>query len=161
MSDFDRAAAIVLRLEGGETDDPDDPGGHTRFGISATHHPDVDIAALTRPEALAIYRRDYWDALKCDELPWPLAVTAFDINVNQGGGFAARALQRAVGAKVDGIIGPLTVASATHHPDPAWVLTTLTRMRIQRYHARSKAQHINGHLNRAIQVHAAAVRGSH
>ena len=49
--------------------DSRDPGGETKFGISKRAHPDLDIANLTRDQAGAVYRRDYWDRLRCFDLP--------------------------------------------------------------------------------------------
>jgi lysozyme family protein len=106
---FDLALALLLRHEGGYGNDPNDPGGETKFGISKRAYPSLDIRALTEAEAAAIYRRDYWDALRCDALPPALAVCLFDCAVNQGEGAAVRLLQRALGAKEDGVLGPATL----------------------------------------------------
>jgi lysozyme family protein len=48
-------------------DDPHDPGGRTKFGISQASYPKLDIAILTRDEAVDIYYRDYWAKYKLDE----------------------------------------------------------------------------------------------
>ncbi|MBI5843910.1 MAG: hypothetical protein HZB23_04475 [Deltaproteobacteria bacterium] len=45
--------------EGGYVNDPADPGGETRFGISRRAYPNEDIKALTRERAAEIYYRDY------------------------------------------------------------------------------------------------------
>jgi hypothetical protein len=63
-------------------------------------------------DAVAIYRRDFWDRCKCDQLPAPVALLLFDCAVNQGQGTAAHLLQQAVGVKQDGIIGMITIAAA-------------------------------------------------
>src|SRR5690606_25467387 len=52
--------------------------------------------------------------LRCDALPWPLALVTFDSAVNAGQGTAARWLQRALGVQADGIIGKHTIAAANH-----------------------------------------------
>lgn len=109
---FAVAIDFVLRHEGGDVNDPDDPGGHTRFGISKRAHPDEDIGALTRDRAAEIYRYSYWDACRCDELPAALALMVFDSAVNQGPRAAVETLQRAVGTVPDGILGPLTLDAA-------------------------------------------------
>jgi lysozyme family protein len=82
---FDAAFLLVVAAEGGEkvTDDPRDPGGLTKWGICQRSYPDLDIRALTESDAREIYRRDYWDACKCDELPWPLSLYVFDAAINQ------------------------------------------------------------------------------
>lgn len=95
--------------------DPDDAGGATKFGIDQRSHPDVNIRGLTEDVAQAIYFHDYWAPLHCEELPKGVGEVVMDIGVNNGKDRAARWLQEAVGAKIDGKIGPLTVAAAVAH----------------------------------------------
>jgi len=86
--DFNLAVTFSLKWEGGEkyTNDPVDPGGETKYGISKRAYPDVDIKSLTLAEATLIYKRDYWDKLNCDNLGKKLAIAAFDCAVNCGVG---------------------------------------------------------------------------
>jgi len=91
MSFFLPAFQIVIGVEGGYSNDPRDPGGETKFGISKRAYPNVDIPRLTLEQAQGIYRRDYWDACGCDTMSWERALCVFDMAVNQGQG-AARAL---------------------------------------------------------------------
>lgn len=125
MSHFDEAVEIILRHEGGYVDHPSDPGGRTNFGISQRAYPTIDIKQLTRDAAKAIYKRDYWDVCKCEELPWPLSLYVFDAGVNQGTGRALRMLQRTLGVKEDGNIGPVTRAAITQskHIGPHYMAT--------------------------------------
>lgn len=113
---FDQAFAFVVsrEVEGGATitNDPDDPGGLTKWGISQRAHPDVDIAHLTLDLARELYRREYWDRCQCDEFPRPIAFALFDAAVNQGPDKAIRLLQRALRVESDGIIGPDTISAA-------------------------------------------------
>ena len=99
-------------VEGGFSNDKNDPGGATKFGISQRSYPNVDIKNLTLDQAKAIYRADYWDAIKGDELPDPLSHLAFDAAVNQGVDPARRLMQEALGVRVDGVIGKVTLAAA-------------------------------------------------
>jgi lysozyme family protein len=87
-ADFERAFKFAISAEGGYVNDPDDPGGETKFGISKRAYPSVDIAALTAEQAKEIYRRDYWERAGCDALKWPLNILVFDAAVNQGVSFA-------------------------------------------------------------------------
>ena len=114
---FEQAVAMVLRHEGGYVNDPRDPGGETRFGISKRAYPDVDILRLTEDEAKAIYKRDYWDKLRTDEIPEPLAICLFDAAVNMGRDKAVRLLQRACGVAQDGVMGGNTIAAANRLSD--------------------------------------------
>jgi lysozyme family protein len=81
---WERAINFVLVHEGGYTADKDDPGGATNFGISQRSYPDCAIAGLTIDGAKEIYKRDYWNVLKCDDLPYPLDMVIFDTAVNVG-----------------------------------------------------------------------------
>lgn len=109
--DFDAAFNLLIGNEGGYVNNPEDPGGETNWGISKRAYPDVDIASLTREQAKALYKRDYWDRAQCDQLPPAVAFQVFDTAVNSGIGQAIRFLQRAVGVADDGQVGPLTIAA--------------------------------------------------
>lgn len=109
---FDAAVARVLESEGYYSNDPRDAGGETKYGISKRAYPSVDIASLTLDGAKAIYRRDYWDALRCDELPPRIAFALFDSAVNSGRGPALKWLQQALNVAADGAIGPVTIQAA-------------------------------------------------
>lgn len=113
MTTFDRALAFVLEHEGGATltEDPRDPGGRTRYGISQRAYPHENIIALTADRAREIYQRDYWAPLFCADYGWPLALALFDTAVNCGVGAAIRLGQKAAGVEVDGVVGPKTRAA--------------------------------------------------
>jgi len=68
--------------------DPDDPGGSTKFGIDQRSHPNVNIKALTEQQAISIYWSEYWNNNGCDRMPFPLGEVFFDICVNNGRGRA-------------------------------------------------------------------------
>ena len=61
--------------------------------------------------AKRIYRVEYWDAVRADELPAGIRLVMFDAAVNSGVGQAIRWLQRAVGAADEGVLGPRTLAA--------------------------------------------------
>lgn len=84
MSYFDAAFEAVVGVEAGYVNDPKDPGGETKYGISKRAYPNIDIAKLTLGEAKAIYLRDYWYPSGCEAMPWDLAVCALDCSINQG-----------------------------------------------------------------------------
>ena len=116
---FDACLALTLSCEGGYSDHPDDPGGATNFGVtratlSAFRGHSVGksaVRALTKSEAAPIYRRMYWDAVCGDDLPGGLDAALFDHAVNSGPVAAIRLLQKILGVKVDGRLGPSTVAA--------------------------------------------------
>lgn len=143
MSYFATAFAMVVGVEAGFSDDPDDPGnwtGHakgvgilkgTKYGISAASYPNVDIANLTIEGAEAIYLPDFWNAVQGDALPWPLACLVFDCAVNQGQGTARVTLQQALGVAADGKIGPATLTAAAH--STRWHAAHFLTLRAKRY----------------------------
>jgi len=109
--DFHVAINRLLGNEGGYVDDPHDPGGETNWGISKRSYPTVDIKELTREQAIALYKRDFWDAARLDEQAFGVGFQMLDFAVNSGISTAIRALQRAVGCADDGHIGPVTLAA--------------------------------------------------
>ena len=111
MGMFDYFIERVLVHEGGYVNDPRDPGQETRWGISKRAYPHLDIRNLTRAQAVDIYRRDFWQRVRGDELPREFAFQALDAAVNHGIGNAVRWMQRAAGVADDGVIGPVTLAA--------------------------------------------------
>lgn len=135
MSDyFDRAFSKTIQHEGGYANDPADPGGETRYGISKRNYPDLDIKNLTLEQARDIYYRDYWLATGIDQVRHEgLAVKLFDLAVNLGPQTAVRLLQRAVNDLADptwrlvedGILGPMTAARINNYNHPEALLMAL------------------------------------
>lgn len=111
MSRFQAYMSRVLAHEGGYVNHPDDPGGETNWGIAKRSYPNVDIRALTRDQAIEIYRRDFWNRVRGDELPPAFAFQALDAAVNHGIGNAVRWMQTAAGVAPDGHFGPITLAA--------------------------------------------------
>lgn len=132
-SSFDRALTFTLRHEGGFSNDADDPGGRTNFGIAEHANPEAWADGVVTPEeARAIYRAKYWAPIHGDELPPRTAMVAFDLAVHSGVGAAAKRLQGAVGVAQDGVIGPATLAAvrraaATPEGDRALALGLVDR----------------------------------
>lgn len=87
---FGRAFDFVMKWEGYKSDDPDDPGSRTIFGISARSYPRVvaELWDLPKDEALieakAFYLTRYWQQAGCDATSWPMDVILFDTAVNLG-----------------------------------------------------------------------------
>jgi lysozyme family protein len=124
LNNFPACWRITSAYEGGYTANKADPGNWTggkvgvgelkgtNMGISAAAFPNLDIKNLTAAQAMAIYQKKYWDAVRGDDLPAGLDLATWDYGVNSGPGRAARDLQAVVGAGVDGKIGDQTVAKA-------------------------------------------------
>lgn len=126
---FDACFALVVGNEGGLVSDPNDPGGTTKYGISQAAFPHLNIASLTLDQAKAIYLADYWQRIRGDEIPPPVALAVFDSAINSGVGAATRWLQEAAGVAVDGFIGPQTLAAAAR-ADPAVLISDMLARRI-------------------------------
>ncbi len=122
MARFDPAIAKVLAHEGGYVNDPHDPGGETKYGISKRAYPDVDIKNLTLDKAKAIYRRDYWEPLRCGMWDQRLGENIFDAAVNAGVRRTTKQLQKILEVSVDGVLGPVTLDALKYAPT---VLTNL------------------------------------
>ncbi len=99
----------VILNEGGYVNHPNDRGKATKFGVSSRWYPNEDIPNLTRERANMIFYDDYWIKPKINLLPDELAYRVFDNAIVQGQPTAIKNLQRAVGVKADGLIGPDTL----------------------------------------------------
>lgn len=90
---FDRALKFTFRWEGIHSNDAADPGGDTKYGIARNFHPEItdeQWGNFTIQDAADIYKNQYWDALNCDQLAYPLDCAVFDAAVNPGQGAAKR-----------------------------------------------------------------------
>jgi lysozyme family protein len=110
MTNFEKCISIILRNEGGDVNDPDDPGGETNYGISKRAYPNLDIKNLTIEQAKAIYLRDYWNPISLDHV-WNVdnALQIFDFAVNAGLRKSVRTAQQITGITIDGIMGNMTL----------------------------------------------------
>lgn len=125
---WNSARQLTLNCEGGFQCDPADDGNWTggrvgkgklvgtNHGISAAAYPHEDIVNMTQERAEYLYKRDYWDKCKCDQLPDCLSVAVFDFAVNSGVKTAIKKLQIALGVKADGIIGNQTLGACNRLP---------------------------------------------
>ncbi|UWQ00693.1 N-acetylmuramidase [Aliiroseovarius crassostreae] len=139
MKSVEEIADEIIAREGGYVNDPDDPGGATKYGVTLNTMRGLgidltgdgkitskDVKALTRDQAREIFVRHYFHRPRIADLPAPLQPSVFDMYVNAGGS-AVRILQRLVGkmgyaVAVDGVLGPrslravrLAMAAAPDH----------------------------------------------
>lgn len=129
MPTVQQIAEDIVAREGGYVNDPDDPGGATKFGVTlgtlqrlgldVTQDGRIDgadVKALSRKQAADIFVDHYFTAPLIGDLPMALQPSVFDMYVNAGGN-AVKILQRLMcdmgyEVSVDGVIGPQTVAAA-------------------------------------------------
>ena len=124
--EFLTAVDRVLRNEGGYSSNPADPGGATKFGISAREYPGINIATLTREDAMKIYWREWWLKFGFARLPTAAAAKTFDLAVNIGSAHAIVCLQRALRAcghrvSEDGSLGAETALAAARADSAALI----------------------------------------
>jgi lysozyme family protein len=133
-ANYDAALKATLRYEGGKVDDPRDPGGRTAYGVTQNTYNawrakhglnQKDVFQIADSEVAAIYRQEYWDKIRGDDLPDGLDFAVFDFAVNSGVSRASKYLQSLVGVTQDGQIGPKTIAAAK-----AYLGVRLTDMRL-------------------------------
>lgn len=171
-SAFEPCLAHVLKMEGGYTNDPHDPGGPTNYGITLAAFARHRGAALTvsekswltaqlkeieEGEVRAIYRQDYWLPSRAATMPPGVDLMHFDASVNHGLFGAAELLQGAVGVEVDGEIGPITLG-AIARADPQALIAAYAEARARRYR---QLHHFwrfgRGWLRRVEQTRTAAI----
>jgi lysozyme family protein len=125
-SNFDMAFEHVVGVEGGYSNDPFDHGGPTNYGITqdtlaafrGKPVDERDVKNLSLQEAKMIYRSKYWNPLACDQIRSPIvSQILFDQGVNRGISAAAKSIQRAVGVKDDGMIGPKSIEAINSKVD--------------------------------------------
>lgn len=158
MADFNQAIGKTLAHEGGAkfTDDPNDRGGATKYGISQRAYPDVDIRNLTEQQARDIYKRDYWDRSRADEITsQAIAENIFDTAVNMGVRTASRLAQVALGIEpADGIIGSQSLKTI-NDADESLFIANYTIAKIARYayicnRNKTQKKYLLGWINRAL-----------
>ena len=118
-SNFNQCLALVLKNEGGYVNNPKDPGGRTNLGVTQkvwemyVGHPvtEDDMRTLGPADVAPLYKSEYWNKIRGDDLPEGVDYAVFDMAVNSGINRAIKILQKAVGVTVDGAIGPNTLAA--------------------------------------------------
>jgi lysozyme family protein len=153
----------IIKIEGGLTNNPEDKGGLTKYGISQQQYPHLDIVNLTEEQALEIYYTDYWNPYHLSSIRnQAVADIIFYLIVNTDSRAAIKIVQRAlvhVGMSivVDGIIGAKTIR-ALNSCDPNWLIDAIRVSECRYYLAivdANKTQKIffQGWIRRALSWH--------
>jgi len=114
---WETAFQMVLKHEGGFVNNPKDPGGMTNLGVTkrvweefvGREVDEREMRALTPDAVKPLYKKNYWDKIKGDQLPSGVDYAAYDLAVNSGVGRAAKYLQQIAGVPADGLIGPQSI----------------------------------------------------
>jgi len=156
---FKLCIPIILKNEGGYINDSDDPGGKTKYGISQKNYLDIDIENLTEIQAKMFYNVDYWTPMKLERIKDKnLILQIFDMAVNIYHTRAIRILQRLVGTKTDGIMGPMTLAVVNNELDKGRDLFSeykLERIRFYIYRVKirkANKKYLYGWINRVLNT---------
>ena len=134
---WEKAFQAVLKHEGGFVNHPKDPGGMTNLGVTkkvweefiGREVDEREMRALTPDVVKPLYKKNYWDKIKGDQLPSGVDYAAYDLAVNSGTGRAAKYLQRIAGVPDDGVIGPKSM-DAILACDPVETVDAICDMRL-------------------------------
>jgi lysozyme family protein len=141
---FAACDAFTAPAEAGLSMDPQDPGNWTggqvgvgelrgtKYGIAASAHPGVNIAALTPELAAGIRQAQYWMPNRCDDLPRGFDLMVYDEDVNAGDARSAKLMQAILGVNQDGVIGDKTL-QAMRSRGVTDLITALSRGQAQFY----------------------------
>lgn len=136
QSNYQKCLETILHHEGGYVNHPKDPGGETNLGVTKRVYEEwggtKDMKDLTVEDVAPIYKKNYWDRVKGDDLPGGLDLCVFDFGVNAGTGRAAKYLQNLVGATADGAIGPGTLRAVALYVESEGVEATIDRYQAAR-----------------------------
>jgi len=129
QSNYDKCLETILHHEGGYVNHPSDPGGETNMGVTKRVYEDFggtkDMQDLEFEDVAPIYKQNYWDRVKGDELPSGLDLCVFDFGVNAGTGRAAKYLQTVIGTVADGGIGPNTLRALGNYVESEVIESTI------------------------------------
>jgi lysozyme family protein len=171
LSDPTQSIDFVLKqedatLSGVITNEVNDAGGLTRFGLCAKWHPELVAAgfyeptmdsATARTMAETAYATAYANPLRLASInAQPVANALLSFAVNMGTFSAVETLQQVCGAIADGCMGPNTVAAVNAH-DPATLLAAYCAIQANRYRGIAAAnptqqKFLAGWLNRVANV---------
>ena len=145
---FDKCLAMLLEHEGGYVNSKHDRGGMTNLGVTkrvydewiGRESTEQEMRDLTPDDVAPIYKKNYWDRVKGDQLPSGVDWCAFDWAVNSGSGRPAKAIQRAVGATQDGAIGNQTLGLVAEK-DPKFIIDYVYTVRQSFYESLDDFKH--------------------
>lgn len=137
---FEDAFLVVIRHEGGYTNDPSDHGGPTNYGLTLQDLSTYrgyqcsinDIRELSIPEAKLIYQSLYWNPMQLTHILSDKIQTAmFDQGVLSGIRTAVERIQAVVGVTVDGVMGPDTLRAVNNVPEELLLIKFISAMQLR------------------------------
>ena len=145
MADSSKLVPFILSKEGGYSNDKDDKGGPTKHGITLATWRKVgydkngdgvinkeDIKLLTEYDFHRVFKRNYWDACKADQIKdQSVANLLVDFAYNSGVARVSKFIQKIVGVTADGTIGSKTINAINNYPrGQRQLFSTLKQRRI-------------------------------
>ena len=145
---FNKCLEMVLVHEGGYVNNKNDRGGMTNLGVTRRVYEDwvdrpvseQEMRDLTPEDVAPIYRKNYADRIHFDSLPSGLDWACLDWAINSGASRPAKAIQRAVGATADGVIGPKTLQLVAEK-DPEFIIDYVYTVRQSFYESLDDYKH--------------------
>jgi lysozyme family protein len=165
QSNWQKSFELMLQSEGGYVNNPLDPGGRTNLGVTQAvwenwvgrKVDEPEMRGLTAEKVEPLYKKNYWNAVRGDELPVGLDYLVFDFGVNAGAGRSIRLLQSAVGVTPDGGFGPITL-NAVKSFEPAKLINNFSNEKVSFYKLLPTFSTFGkGWLNRVEQTKASAL----
>ena len=167
IDNWQKSFELMLADEGGFSDDPHDNGnklpdgrpGSTMLGVTqynwenwTGHQVTHEQMKKLKPEDVKpFYKKKFWDACRCNDLPLGIDYLVFDFAVNAGVGRSAKTLQGAVGATPDGAIGPLTLAAVAKQSETE-LIDSFSAAKVDFYLGLNNPTYEAGWLNRVKRV---------
>jgi len=164
--DIEKIIRDTLKIEGVLSDNENDKGGLTKYGISQAAHPNLDIKNLTEQQAIEIYKKDYFLRNQCDKIrSEKIAEMFFDLCVNSGNKTAVTILQhvynfypyRKTMLTEDGVLGVNTINAINaveNERDFCLLLTIFRGIFFYKITQKNELQNVflRGWLNRLVKV---------
>ena len=143
MADYKKLVPFILKWEGGFVNNPNDKGGATNKGVTIATFRQYygssktidDLKHITDDQWNHIFKSGYWDKCKADQINnQSVANIIVDWAYMSGVSTAIKTVQKILGCKVDGIIGPKTIAAINGHRVPKQLFYDIQRARVEFYY---------------------------
>jgi len=155
---FEIFMKVIMQHEGGYVNDPDDRGGETKYGITKSRYPDLDIKNLTIQGATALYLKDFFKPMNLYYVRSDLlALHLFDMGINSSPKRAIRLLQELLNGCInDGVIGPVTAQALSNASITTNMIKAYMAKRIEWYYKVStrwnNGKFLKGWINRVYST---------
>ena len=164
MADARKLVPFILKWEGGFANDPVDRGGATNKGITlktyqyhfGKNKTVNDLKNITDEEWFEIYKIDFWDRWKGDEINNQSIANLLVDWVWASGKYGITNAQRILKVTADGIVGKKTIEALNSYPNQRMLFSRLLTERLSYINRIVKAnpsqkKFLNGWKNRILE----------